>query len=119
MPLLHRAVADAEVYGDAPGNAAPALVATYVGADGAEVLSMADLAFVPGAGAALALIPPGQAQEWMSSGTLPDDAVDNAAEVLNVLAATLNDVNPSRHVTMTATRTATTAAPIAFGSDPR
>lgn len=79
----------------------PYLTAVYVSADGStEVLSSADVAFAAASGAALALIPPMKAEEWVSSRELAADATDNAAEVLNILAATLNDANPTRHVKM-------------------
>jgi hypothetical protein len=93
VSLVDRASAD---------DMAPYLTGVYVGVDGeTEVLSSSDVAFAAASGASLALIPPGQAAEWVTTRELPDDAVDNAAEVLNILAATLNDANPSRHVKMT------------------
>lgn len=81
------------------------LLGTYVGQDDeVEAVSLADLGFVAAAGAALALVPAVTAAFWVEEGRVPDDGVDNAAEVLNVLAATLNDVNPTRHVRMVGSR---------------
>ena len=84
---------------DEPGTFDPSLTAIYADADGVASASIAfDLALAATGGAALALIPTGQAEEWIRDGTLTEDGHDNAAEILNVLAAAFNDRNPSRHV---------------------
>lgn len=80
-------------------TAEPALTAVYATADGrpSAVITF-DLALAASAGASLALIPAGQAQDWITSGVLSDDGRDNAAEILNVLAASFNERDATRHV---------------------
>ena len=75
------------------------LTAGYVDGFGAVVAVVRlDLALAGSVGAALALIPRGVTEEWISAGVLTDDAIDNASEVLNVLAAGFNQADHSRHV---------------------
>lgn len=61
-----------------------------------------DLAFAASAAAGLAMVPVAQVDEWLAAGSLPEDAVENLYEVLNVLAATHNPRDGSRHVKLTA-----------------
>lgn len=77
----------------------PSFVAVYTDESGAAVnLLCVDLHLAASASAALALVPAGQAEEWVASGSLPDHARENLYEVLNVLAATHNRGEGSRHV---------------------
>lgn len=57
-----------------------------------------DVAMAASASASLALVPAGQAEEWVAAGLLSEDARDNTYEVLNVLAATHNGGDEARHV---------------------
>jgi len=57
-----------------------------------------DLALAASAGASLALIPRGATEDWISAGELTEDAIDNASEVLNVMAAGFNQADHSRHL---------------------
>ena len=57
-----------------------------------------DLPLAASAGASLALIPAGQAEDWIKEGSLTGDGFDNAYEVLNVLAAAYNQTDESKHV---------------------
>ncbi|MFN8050691.1 MAG: hypothetical protein U0Q22_04605 [Acidimicrobiales bacterium] len=80
----------------------PSYVAIYSDATGRAVNVLAfDVPLAASASAALALIPVGSAEEWIASGELPEDARDNVYEVLNVLAATHNQNDESRHVKLT------------------
>lgn len=77
------------------------LTAAYEAADGTTVvLSSTDIELTAGLGASLALIPADTAKRWVEDGALTADAIDNAAEVLNILAQSLNVVNTRRHVRM-------------------
>jgi hypothetical protein len=49
-----------------------------------------DFALTASAGAALGLVPAGAAQAAIEDGVLPDSLQENAAELLNVLAGTIN-----------------------------
>lgn len=86
---------------EAPGE--DTFRATYVTPDGAlAVCVTVDVALGAGCAASLALVPPTQAEGWVGDGVLPEDAAGNLYEVLNVLSATFNDVNPTRHVKISA-----------------
>lgn len=68
-----------------------ALVGTYVdGSLGLGALVLLDLELAAHSGAAIALLPPRIAEEAVADGALPENILENASEVLNVLAALLN-----------------------------
>lgn len=52
--------------------------------------------------AALALLPPDQARGWINAGALSAEAAENFHEILNIMAATLNEVNLRSHVKLSA-----------------
>lgn len=86
---LHRGEPD-----DADG-----FTAIYVNRDGVPVCAARfDLALASSAGAALALIPAAQAEQWVAAGELDDEGLGNASEVLNVLASAVNNANDDLHV---------------------
>lgn len=69
----------------------PALVAVYVTDDLVVGAVLAcDLSLAAAAGAALATLPPGVAEQAVASGALAGDLSDNAHEVLNVLVSIFN-----------------------------
>ena len=73
--------------------------ASYVTPDGSPAVCVAvDVPLGAGCAASLALVPAAQCEGWVAEGRLPEDAAGNLYEVLNVLSATFNDVNPARHV---------------------
>jgi len=53
-------------------------------------------------GAALALLPADQARGWVNTGELSAEVVENLYEILNIMAATLNQVNVKSHVKLSA-----------------
>jgi len=66
------------------------LAGHFVDADGRPTAGVwLDRSLAAFAGASLAMIPTGSAQEAVAAGTLPDDLVENAGEVLNVLGTLL------------------------------
>jgi len=75
----------------APGPETPASVAVYVD-DSLQIRAIiaCDLAFSAHAGAALALVPVGVAQDAIADGKLPDTLAENLYEVLNIAASTFN-----------------------------
>jgi len=80
--------------------AAPAAcaIATYVEASGGVAfIAFADVAFVAGVGAALAMIPCGVVQESISAGKPSEVLVENAYEVLNIMASLFNDGTVGEH----------------------
>jgi hypothetical protein len=54
-------------------------------------VAVMDFALTASVGAALGLVPPGGAQAAVEDGVLPDSMQENANELLNVLAGTVND----------------------------
>lgn len=69
----------------------PALVAVYVTDDLVVGAVLAcDLSLAAAAGAALATLPPGEAEQAVTAGTLSGHLSDNAHEVLNVLVSIFN-----------------------------
>jgi hypothetical protein len=83
-----------------PALAGPAAcaIATYVEvAGGVAFLAFADVAFIAGVGAALAMIPCGVVDESISAGKASDVLVENAYEVLNIMAALFNDGSTGEH----------------------
>jgi hypothetical protein len=75
-------------------------IATYVNASKSIVYAaIVDTPFVVSAGAALAMIPPGVANDCIKSGKPTDGMAENAYEVLNVSASLFNDIpGTSLHV---------------------
>lgn len=75
----------------APGPDTPATVAVYVD-DSLQIraLIVCDLAFSARAGAAIGLVPLGDAEAAIGDGRLPDPMAENLAEVLNIAASTFN-----------------------------
>jgi hypothetical protein len=57
-----------------------------------------DRALAAHGGAALALLPPEQPRSWVNAGQLSAEAAENLYEILNIMAATLNEVNLKSHV---------------------
>lgn len=73
--------------------------ADYVTPDGVVAVSVVvPIALGVGLAAGLALVPAAMADSWVEAGEMPDDAVGNLYEVLNVLSAPFNDVNLDRHI---------------------
>jgi hypothetical protein len=69
----------------------PALVAVYVTDDVVVGAVLAcDLSLAAAAGAALATLPAGEAEQAVAAGALSGDLSDNAHEVLNVLVSIFN-----------------------------
>jgi hypothetical protein len=69
----------------------PALVAVYVTDDLVVGAVLAcELSLAAAAGAALATLPPGEAEQAVAAGALLGDLADNAHEVLNVLVSIFN-----------------------------
>lgn len=76
--------------------------ALYAGADGSMAVCVSvEVPLGAACGAALAMVPAAQVEGWLESGELPEDASANLREVLNVLSAPFNDVNPLRHIRIT------------------
>ncbi|WGX97853.1 hypothetical protein [Nocardioides sp. L-11A] len=75
----------------APGPDTPATVAVYVD-DSLQIRALiaCDLAFSARAGAAIGLVPLGDAEAAIGDGRLPDPMAENLAEVLNIAASTFN-----------------------------
>jgi len=75
----------------AAGPDTPASVAVYVD-DSLQIRATiaCDLAFSAHAGAALALVPVGAAQDAIADGKLPDTLAENLYEVLDIAASTFN-----------------------------
>jgi hypothetical protein len=68
-------------------------VATYVDKDAKiTFVTLTDMAFIASVGAALAMIPPGIVGEAVKSGKPSHVLVENAVEVLNILASLFNDL---------------------------
>jgi len=66
------------------------LAGHYVDADGHPAAGVwLDRSLAACAGASLAMIPKGSAQEAIAAGSLPDNLVENAGEILNVLGTLL------------------------------
>lgn len=75
----------------------PATVAIYATEDGAEgVLVLCDLLLAAGAGAALAMLEPGEAEAGVRDGTVDEALLENLHEVLNVMTGLLNPKGGSR-----------------------
>jgi hypothetical protein len=69
-------------------------VATYIDKDAKVIfVTLTDIAFLASVGAALAMIPPGVAGEAVKSGKPSAVLVENAVEVLNILASLFNDAD--------------------------
>lgn len=84
--LLRKAVA-VEVVGEGPPRQAPRWLADYVDESGAKVaLCIVETALGSAMSAALTMLSPAVAEEWASSGALPDVLSDNFHEVTNVLS---------------------------------
>ncbi|MDT0200807.1 hypothetical protein [Nocardioides sp. AE5] len=82
----------------APGPAMPATIASYVD----DVLQLralvvCDLPLSAYAGAAIGLVPQGQAEDAITDGALTDPLAENLYEVLNI-AASLFNVDGAAHV---------------------
>ena len=75
-------------------------VATYVDDENKHVYAaVADVAFIAGAGAALALIPARMVQECIKAGVATEAMIENTFEVLNIGASLFNEVeNTQLHV---------------------
>lgn len=75
-------------------------VATYIDDESKHVYAaVADVAFVAGAGAALALIPARMVQECIKSGSASETMTENTYEVLNIGASLFNEIeNTKLHV---------------------
>lgn len=75
-------------------------VATYIDDQNHLVYAaIADVAFIAGAGAALALIPARMVQECIKSGAATETMVENAFEVLNIGSSLFNEIeNTQLHV---------------------
>ena len=56
--------------------------------------------FAANSAAALAMIPANHAADWLKAGSLPQDATENFHEILNVMAAALNETNGSSPVSL-------------------
>jgi hypothetical protein len=68
------------------------VLATYINdSHKLAALAVMDLPMAAHAGAAIALIPKGGAEAAVEDGRLPPNLFDNAAEILNVLAAPIGD----------------------------
>ena len=72
----------------------PTAVAAYVQDNGMmAAVIVSDLALAASGGAALALIPPGAAEDAVESGGLPDSLAENYREIVNVAARLFNRPN--------------------------
>jgi len=74
-------------------------LATYVDATGsARYFALADVPFLAGIGAALAMIPPGIVADAVRCGKPSAALMENAYEVMNIAASLFNQGDETRHV---------------------
>ena len=63
-----------------------------------SVVAICSLPLAAATGACLGLIPGAQAEEWITTGKVNPNGMENFNEILNVLAGVFNETRPNRHV---------------------